>query len=35
MLNDLKNRGVQDVLFFFVDGLSGFREAIGAVYPDA
>ena len=35
MLNDLKNRGVQDVLFFCVDGLSGFREAIGAVYPDA
>lgn len=35
MLNDLKNRGVQDVLFFCVDGLSGFREAIEAVYPDA
>ena len=35
MLNDLKNRGVQDVLFFCVDGLSGFKEAIGAVYPDA
>lgn len=30
MLNDLKNRGVQDVLFFCVDGLSGFREAIEA-----
>lgn len=28
MLNDLKNRGVQDVLFFCVDGLSGFQEAI-------
>lgn len=35
MLNDLKNRGVQDVLFFCVDGLSGFREAIEAVYPNA
>ena len=35
MLNDLKNRGVQDVLFFCVDGLSGFKEAIGSVYPDA
>ena len=35
MLNDLKNRGVQDVLFFCVDGLSGFREAIEAVYPYA
>ena len=28
MLNDLKNRGVQDVLFFCVDGLLGFRDAI-------
>lgn len=35
MLNDLKNRGVQDILFFCVDGLTGFKEAIGAVYPDA
>ena len=35
MLNDLKNRGVQDVLFFCVDGLAGFKEAISAVYPDA
>ena len=35
MLNDLKNRGVQDVLFFCVDGLAGFKEAINAVYPDA
>ena len=35
MLNDLKNRGVQDVLFFCVDGLSGSKEAIGAVYPQA
>lgn len=35
MLNDLKNRGVQDVPFFRVDGLAGFKEAIGAVYPDA
>lgn len=35
MLNDLKNRGVQDVLFFCVDGLTGFREAINAVYPNA
>ena len=33
MLNDLKNRGVEDVLFFCVDGLSGFREAIEAIYP--
>lgn len=35
MLNDLKNRGVQDVLFFCVDGLSGFKEAINSVYPKA
>lgn len=27
MLNDLKNRGVQDVLFFCVDGLPGFKDA--------
>lgn len=33
MINDLKNRGVQDVLFFCVDGLPGFKEAIQAVYP--
>lgn len=33
VLNDLKNRGVQDVYVFCVDGLHGFREAIGAVYP--
>ena len=35
MLNDLKNRGLKDVLFFCVDGLAGFKEAIGAVYPQA
>ncbi|MPW27385.1 IS256 family transposase, partial [Alkalibaculum sp. M08DMB] len=35
ILNNLKNRGVNDVLFFCVDGLSGFKEAINAVYPKA
>ena len=35
MLNDLKNRGLKDVLFFCVDGLAGFKEAISAVYPQA
>ncbi len=35
MPNGLKNRGVQDVLFFCVDGLNGFKEAIGAAYPNA
>ncbi len=33
VLNDLKNRGVNDVLIFCVDGLKGFKEAIEAVYP--
>ncbi len=35
VLNDLKNRGVKDVLVFCVDGLNGFKEAIGAIYPFA
>ncbi len=35
MLNDLKNRGLKDVLFFCVDGLPGFKEAINAVFPQA
>ena len=35
VLNDLRNRGVLDVLIFCVDGLNGFKEAIGAVYPFA
>lgn len=34
-LNDLKNRGVQSVYVFCVDGLTGFREAISSVYPKA
>ena len=35
VLNDLKNRGVQRVYVFCVDGFTGFREAIGSVYPKA
>ena len=35
VLNDLKNRGVQSVCVFCVDGLTGFREAISSVYPKA
>jgi transposase-like protein len=35
VLNDLRNRGLQNVLVFCVDGLNGFKEAIGAVYPFA
>lgn len=34
MLNDLKNRGVKEVLFFCVDGLTGFKEAINAVFAE-
>jgi len=33
VLTELKNRGVQDILFACVDGLSGFVEAIEIVYP--
>ena len=35
VLNDLHNRGVKNVLVFCVDGLNGFKEAIGAIYPYA
>lgn len=33
MLNNLKNRGLKDVLFFCADGLTGLKKAIHAVYP--
>lgn len=33
ILQDLKQRGVEDVLFFCVDGLKGFPEAIQSVFP--
>lgn len=33
VLTELKNRGVQDILIACVDGLSGFPQAIEAVYP--
>jgi putative transposase len=35
VLNDLRRRGVGDVLISCVDGLKGFPEAIEAVYPHA
>jgi transposase-like protein len=35
VLNDIKRRGVEDVLIFAIDGLNGFNEAIKAVYPKA
>jgi transposase-like protein len=34
-LNELNNRGVQDVLIFTVDNLKGISEAIEAVFPRA
>ena len=33
VLNDLKNRGVTDILIACVDGLQGFPEAIQAAFP--
>jgi putative transposase len=35
VLTDLKARGVQDVLVCCVDGLTGFPDAIAAVFPQA
>jgi len=35
VLTDLKTRGVQDVMVCCVDGLTGFPDAIEAVYPQA
>ena len=32
-MNELKNRGAQDILIAVVDGLKGFPEAINAVFP--
>lgn len=33
VLSEIKNRGVQDILIACIDGLSGFSEAIKAVFP--
>ena len=33
ILNGLKNRGVEDILIACVNGLSGFTQAIEAIYP--
>jgi len=33
ILNELKNRGVKDILIAAVDGLTGFPEAINSVFP--
>ena len=35
ILDDLKQRGVESVLFFCVDGLTGFKDVIEEVFPQA
>jgi len=35
VMNELRNRGVEDVLLAVVDGLKGFPDAILAVFPEA
>ncbi len=35
VMNELKNRGVEDILIAVVDGLKGFPEAILSVFPEA
>ena len=34
VMNELKNRGVNDILIAVVDGLKGFPEAINTVFPE-
>jgi putative transposase len=34
VMNEMKNRGVEDILLAVVDGLKGFPEAIRAVFPE-
>ena len=34
VMNELKNRGIQDILVAVVDGLKGFPEAINATFPE-
>ena len=34
ILNGLKNRGVRDILMACIDGLTGFPQAISAVFPE-
>ena len=34
VLNEIKNRGVEDVMIVSVDGLTGFGDAIHAVFPN-
>lgn len=34
VMNDLRNRGVEDILIAVVDGLKGFPEAITTIFPE-
>jgi len=34
VLNEVKNRGVKDILIIFVDGLKGFSKAIASAFPE-
>jgi len=34
VLTEIKNRGVEDILIASIDGLSGFSDAIHAIFPD-
>lgn len=34
VLNDLKNRGVKDIMIICADGLTGIKEAIAAAFPE-
>jgi transposase-like protein len=34
IMNNLKNRGLEDILIAVVDGLKGFADAINAAFPD-
>jgi putative transposase len=35
VLEDIRDRGVEDVLFFSIDGLKGFTEVIQSVFPQS
>lgn len=35
VLNEIRNRGVEDIIIVSVDGLTGFVDAIGAAFPKA
>lgn len=35
VLNELKNRGIQDILILCADGLTGIKESIAVAFPEA